>query len=79
MVIKIIFLTLYLYKQFIMKKDFNSCTLAFSKNTLVELNADQMKSTQSGSSNICWAIGGYITGEILEGIYQYTEGDCGCP
>lgn len=67
-----------------MKKNKNFNTLTFSKNALVELNDHQLAATESGftplaSSNICWAIGGYITGEIIEGIYQYTQNDdCGC-
>lgn len=62
-----------------MKSNFNNNTLVFSKDSLVELNNDQLKATDSGWTNLLWAVGGYVTGEILEGIYQYTEGDCGCP
>lgn len=58
-----------------MKK--NNLNLNFSKDALVELNNDQIKSTESGgtpaSSNFCWAVGAYIVTEIIQGIDDWTQ------
>lgn len=64
-----------------MKKNLNSSALAFKKNSLVELNKDQIKGTEGGDSGvfILGVLAGYVFGEVMDGIYQYTNGDCGCP
>ena len=61
-------------------KDFNK-KLSLNKETVVVLGKSEMINVKGGSSNICWAIGGYLGGKLIDALVDaYTEdnshGDC---
>jgi natural product precursor len=53
---------IYKFKVMIEKKK----TLSFQKETISNLSSNEMKNLKGGSSNICWGIGGWITGHVLD-------------
>ncbi len=42
---------------------------------LKELTSEELK-TYSGGNPVLWLVGGYIFGEVMQGIYQAQQNGC---
>ena len=61
-----------------MKKNEKNYGLTFQKETISRLNTNEMGNVKGGSTNVCWAVGGYITGKIVDIIIEHFSEVCTC-
>lgn len=47
--------------------------LSLNKETLVEIDDNSLEEVHGGTGNLCWAVTGYIAGELFNAARAYSQ------